>query len=67
VEKHLQSRPNYEEARKNRTTWSYLGVFLSDLPGDLRAEAEAFFREREYDVSRAGRHKESWAILMSPR
>lgn len=50
VKKQLQARPHYDCARTDRTTWKNLAAFLADLPGDLREEAEAFFREREYDV-----------------
>lgn len=52
---HLQARRNYEEARGN-AAWAQLGAFLAELPGDLREEAEAFFREHDYDVPE-GRRK----------
>src|SRR5262249_39005881 len=44
----FQSAPNYEAARGSSTCWHNLGLFLRDLPGDLREEAQVFFNERGY-------------------
>lgn len=49
VEKHLQAKPNYELVRRSQKQRSNLGHFLDDLPGDLRQEAQRFFKERNYD------------------
>jgi MoxR-like ATPase len=53
VKKRLQSRTEYEAARADAGAWRNLGRLLADLPGDLREDAEAFFRGRKYDVPRA--------------
>ena len=50
VLKHLQVRDHYKDARSKPKVWASLGSFLRDLPGDLRDEAVAFFKEYEYDV-----------------
>jgi MoxR-like ATPase len=55
VLKSLQARHNYEAARDDRTSWKNLRSFLVDLPGDLRAEAERFFDERNYPRPQAKR------------
>jgi hypothetical protein len=56
VQKALQARPSYEEARSRAASWTNLGDFLRDLPGDLREEAERFFAERRYVAPRARRN-----------
>jgi hypothetical protein len=56
VEVHLQVQRNYEQARDG-AAWAQLGAFLADLPGDLREAAEAFFRERDYDIPEARRKR----------
>jgi hypothetical protein len=48
VEKFLQSRRKYEEARNNSASWKHLAAFIEDLPGDLREEMKGFFAERDY-------------------
>jgi hypothetical protein len=53
AEKLLQARRTYEEVRGNRTAWKNLGLFLVDLPGDLREDALKFFAERGYDQPHA--------------
>jgi hypothetical protein len=45
----LQAKVRYEEARRDTKAWRNLGLFLTDQPGDLRKEAEQFFRERHYE------------------
>lgn len=55
LQKQLQSRPNYEQARSDTGTWKNIGDFLGDLPGDLREEARTFLVERGYDVPRTRR------------
>jgi hypothetical protein len=50
VLKKLQAKPHYEVVRKNRKQWGNLGRFLDDLPGDLKEEAQEFFKERNYDM-----------------
>jgi MoxR-like ATPase len=50
VKKRLQSRTEYEAARGKASAWRNLGRLLADLPGDLREDAEEFFKDRKYDV-----------------
>ena len=49
VLKHLQPQDNYQRARRHRKHWANISQFLTDLPGDLKAEARQFFDERGYD------------------
>lgn len=46
--KFLQPKAEYEAVRTTKAQWSNVGHFLSDLPGDLRNSAKAFFEERKY-------------------
>jgi hypothetical protein len=55
VQKHLQSRRNYDETKEDRGRWKNLGDFLQDLPGDLREQAEGFFKDRGYALPLPGR------------
>jgi MoxR-like ATPase len=55
VQKSLQCRHNYDAVKARRAARANLAAFLSDLPGDLREQAEAFFGERGYSLSPAGR------------
>jgi hypothetical protein len=48
LQKRLQAKGNYEEARDNPSAWGGLARLLGDLPGDLREELQAFFDERGY-------------------
>jgi len=50
VEKHLQSSTNFKAVRADANLWKHLGRFLRDLPGDLRARAETFFRDHKYPL-----------------
>jgi hypothetical protein len=50
VEKYLQARSDFQSVQDQPSAWKSLGRFLSDLPGDLRARAEEFFGERQYDL-----------------
>jgi MoxR-like ATPase len=50
LRKHLQSETEFDAVRKHQTSWRNLGQFLNDLPGDLRDQAEEFFRERDYPL-----------------
>jgi MoxR-like ATPase len=50
---HLQAKRNYDRVRGDRDAWENLGLFLGDLPGDLREQAMADFRERGYESPRA--------------
>ena len=51
----LQAQQNYVDVKNSRIRWRRLGEFLSDLPGDLREEAESFFQERNYSLPTAKR------------
>jgi hypothetical protein len=46
----LQAEVRYEEVRQDTHAWRNLSLFVADLPGDLREEAEQFFRERHYEL-----------------
>jgi hypothetical protein len=50
VEKSIQAETDYEHVQGDQAAWENLGHFLSDLPGDLRKEAEGFLSERDYDL-----------------
>jgi hypothetical protein len=50
IKKNLQYNGNYQLARSDDGAWQNLGLFLADLPGDLREDAQAFFQERQYDI-----------------
>jgi MoxR-like ATPase len=50
LEKHLQSETEFDAVQTDQTSWKNLGQFLNDLPGDLREQAEEFFRERDYPL-----------------
>jgi len=52
IEKRLQAKRNYDQVRADRAAWKNLGLFLGDLPGDLREEAMAFFTGRGYAAPR---------------
>lgn len=47
---YIQPKPDFDSIRKRKSEWNALGRFLADLPGDLREEAHAFFRERKYPI-----------------
>ena len=53
LKKRLQSETAYKAVRRDKTTWRNLGRLLADVPGDLREDAETFFREHKYDVPTA--------------
>jgi hypothetical protein len=53
IKKRLQAKRNYDEVRANRTSWKNLGLFLGDLPGDLREDALKFLDEHGYDQPHA--------------
>jgi hypothetical protein len=46
----LQSQHLFNATKGDRKRWQNLGRFLSDLPGDLREEAEAFFADHNYAI-----------------
>ena len=48
LKKHLQSQAEYKSVRANRAASGNMARFLNDLPGDLRDDAQSFFRERGY-------------------
>lgn len=50
VLKGLQSSTDFQAAHEDPKACKHLARFLDDLPGDLRAQAEAFFREHEYPL-----------------
>jgi hypothetical protein len=50
IKKKLQSACEFTAVRENEKAWANLGKFLSDLPGDLREQAELFFRQRKYPL-----------------
>jgi MoxR-like ATPase len=50
VEKQLQSQTNFDAVRGAKRAWANLGLFIADLPGDLRRQAEQFFREHGYPL-----------------
>ena len=45
---HLQPKQDFEEVNADRKRWNNLARFLYDLPGDLLAEARAYFAEHNY-------------------
>jgi hypothetical protein len=51
----LQSEHLFNAVRKDRKQWQNLGRFLTDLPGDLREEAERFFEKHDYPMPKLGR------------
>lgn len=55
LETRLQSRTHFEAVRQNRKQWKHLGLFLRDLPGDLREQAEQFFEDHGYEQPRSRR------------
>jgi MoxR-like ATPase len=55
LKKHLQPQADYEAARADRQRFANLARFLDDLPGDLRADANDFFRERRYKIPTLGK------------
>lgn len=48
LKKHLQSQSEFKSVRANRSESKNMVRFLNDLPGDLRDDAQSFFRERGY-------------------
>jgi MoxR-like ATPase len=48
IQKRLQAKRDYDQVRADRGAWTHLGAFFSDLPGELRQQAMAFFEERDY-------------------
>jgi MoxR-like ATPase len=50
VKKRLQSRSEFDAVRRGRSAWRHLGLFFTDLPGDLREDMEAFLIEHEYET-----------------
>ena len=52
VQKKLQPKSEFCAAQADTTAWANLARLLADLPGDLREQTEAFFRERKYPVPR---------------
>lgn len=54
----LQSEHLFQEARDDATRWKNLGLFIKDLPGDLREEAVRFFEDHGYPIpGRKGKSK----------
>jgi hypothetical protein len=49
----LQAPPNFARVQEDAKAWSNLGLFMTDLPGDLREEAERFFCEHGYEFPAA--------------
>jgi hypothetical protein len=48
IEKYLQPKGDYEAVKADIKRWNRLARFLHDLPGDLLADAKAYFAERGY-------------------
>jgi len=55
VKTYLRSRDIFDSVDSNPQQWKNLKLFLKDLPGDLREEAEGFFEEHGYPFPRLGR------------
>jgi hypothetical protein len=45
----FQAGPKFARVKEDAKAWSNLGLFMTDLPGDLREEAERFFRKYRYE------------------
>jgi len=53
--KHLQPKAQFEAVKTDAKKWSRLARFFGDLPPDLRAPAEEFFEERDYQYPKSRR------------
>jgi hypothetical protein len=57
LKKHLQPSADFESVRADKHRWLNLARLLGDLPGDLRADAEQFFKERSYLIPKLRKRK----------
>lgn len=52
----LQPENEYERIRESEVAWANLGLFIHDLPGDLRERAHRTFEARGYELPAAPSH-----------